>query len=176
MKLCIAMMAAFMGTLAWANLPTINIQNFSANYANPEGEGRADVFVYEDMDFGSNPEFLVYQQGGVFALESALGEVSLDGLPEAVMNWEELSAQRIDLRTSQNFFSFKSGRVNYVDNEGKAGRIDGLELECKGRVKDMLDSFLDLCFNHEMSFWLPSVAGASMNSISVNAKGNNLSF
>lgn len=173
-------------------MPKVDIQNFSANYTSPRGDAQASNFSFEVngdvFDFGKNPQFDFYQQGGEFVLrsENAGGhqELRLDTLPQAVYDWRELSVEDIDFNSNSSSLNLNSKRIDYVTNDGQNGYISSIELVCesaKAHSKEnngdeTIDSILDLCLNQKMSFYLPFIGGVSVNNINVWANSNTLEF
>lgn len=165
---------------ALAQLPNLKVDNFSADYRSPAGSARADGIVYEDYDFGSGPRFEVYQQAGEFVLrqEDANGEeYRLDSLPALVYDWEALSVERVDLSLSERSFEINSKRVEYISHDGTQGYVSGLDVKCESLSKnEILDSFLEMCLNQKMSFYLPFIDGVSVNNVNIWTNNNSLQF
>ena len=177
MRIVCSFLALFSMTAAHGSLPFVKVENFSASYAAPEGSAGARTFIYEDKDFGNNPEFEVYQQAGEFVLNAAGEEFRINSLPSAVFDWQSLAVENVNLSAGPGVFSLESQRVEYTDHEGKAGALSGLEVKCESLSKsDMLDSFLELCLNQKLYFFLPSFQGANFNSVNVWAENNKLNF
>ena len=167
----------FVAQAAFAQLPTLQVENFSASYNSPEGHARADVFVYEQTDFGSPVDFEFYQQAGEFVLSSSEEEFRVGGLPQEVYDWKSVELERVDISSSADKFTFDSKRIDYVTHEGERGSISQVQLDCESAGKsDVADSFLQLCLNQKMYFYIPFISAAPVDNINIWANKNVLRF
>lgn len=165
---CILSMGAF------AQVPQIEIENFQANYVQPNGSGSANTFVYEGLDYGNS--FEVDLQAGELVLSTEQDEFRLSSLPSQVSDWKSLNIEKVDLKSNSNFIELRSERIEYTDIEDKEGYISKISIDCENQSKGILESVLDMCLNQKMTFYVPFIGGVSLNNINIWTDKNKLNF
>lgn len=159
---------------AFAQIPTINVENFKANYVQPRGEASADTFIFEGEDYGKSFE-LDIQAGGLI-LTTEYEQFRLDGLPAQVSEWKNLTVNKIDLKTNENSIFLRSDRIEYKDSKDKEGYVSSIKVDCETTSKSVIDSALDMCLNNKMTFYVPFIGGVSLNNINIWTNNNKLNF
>lgn len=160
---------------AIAQVPSINVENFKANYTQPTGSGSADNFVYEGQSYGN--EFNLEIQAGELVLRSDTGEeFNLNSIPAQVSEWKKLMVEKVDLQTSMEKIFLRSQRIEYTDGEDKEGYISSIKVDCETLQKGIMESALDMCLNNKMTFYVPFVGGLSLNNINIWTDNNKLNF
>ena len=158
-------------------LPSVEVTNFTADYLSPEGSAKADVFIYEGADYGTNAQFSLYQQAGDFVLVSDREEFRVGPVPAQIYNWKSVSLERVDFKSTAKTISLKSERIEYVSDKGEQGYVSGIDIQCENPLKnDIVETVLDLCINKKMKFYIPFLGGVDFNNLNIWTNNNKFNF
>lgn len=173
--LCFATQIAFSQTA----LPTISIKNFTGSYADPEGSATADYFLYEETEFKTNSEFLMFKQAGVFFLKTPDDEIELDKMPEQINELRDLSFSGINIETNSKLISVSIPKLRGTTVDKKV-ELENFSLTCSGDFSDSeaKEAVLDICFNKKGSVDLDKFDSGKdqMRYLSVDVVNNKLNF
>jgi hypothetical protein len=91
---------------SYAQIPQVNVQNFSAEYLAPSGKASALNFEYEGKDYGQSLD--IEMQAGELVLTAETEEFRLSKLPEMITSAKSLNIEEISLVSDAKSISLDS--------------------------------------------------------------------
>lgn len=179
MKKILILTLCFLSTSVFAQLPVVDIADFSCTYKGEVGRATASVFRYDDLDFGLSPEFSMFKQADVFFLKTPDEEIQLDTLPEAINDLKEVAFKNIALKTTETKVELSVPSLNGVTVDSSMS-ISNFKLSCSGAQSsaELKEHVLDTCFNKLGTMALGKFTGkdSSINNLKVLTNKGRLSF
>jgi hypothetical protein len=136
-------------SIAFAQVPTTSVNNFNLNYNDPSGVAAANHLIVPGYSFENSPKFTVENQAGNFILETENESLTIENIPEQIIELEKLTVENLNLETNNSkiFLSVDTLTGNNLD-----ANIDvrALSIDCKYKhlSEDVKDEVLNSCVNN----------------------------
>ena len=178
MKILIILL--FLVKAAFAQGPGISISHFNLNYKNPSGVADAKHLILAGYSFENSPRFTVEQQAGNFVLETADEIITIENVPEQIIELENLTVSNFNLETNTSKISLDVDQFNGSDIETKID-IKSVAIDCQYEhlSEDIKDEFLNSCVNNTGRIKIARFSENGKNHINngdFRFNKNNLSF
>ena len=159
---------------AYAFFPLTDVQNFNGSFNDPSGTAFADQFDLPDYQLGSDVEFSVERQAGVYILQTPVEEIQLDQLPDLVYQMMSLDWSGAYLFSNDNEFQVGLTELDGVHATGSL-KLRDFHLACEslGTLSDLMDEVLEACLNNQGTVSLDYL---SMTQDGDNSTLENLNF
>lgn len=169
------------------SFPESKIINFSGSYSEPSGSGSADLFIFDDTDFGKFPTFTVEKQANSLSLQTGDDHFELESLPVFIDDLNTLSWDNIEFKSRKNKVELNMSSLAGSSHLYSVN-IQKLSSEChskKGALSDDLFlNLLDACFNGRGLLSLESLDSinfennkkSSINSLMIDTNSNEMNF
>jgi len=167
-----------------AKLPEADIKGFDGSYADPTGQAQSTKFLYEDISFEENANFVVEKQAASFFLQTPNEEIQIENIPSFVNDLEKLSWADINLSSNNTSFNLSVGSLSGENNE-RSLSLKEFSINCKSqnRYEDLMSDLLDSCLNESGNLDLNSIVLNSVNkketkveNLNIDIRTNSMDF
>ncbi len=136
-------------SIAFAQVPTTSVTDFNLSYNDPSGVASADHLIVPGYSFENSPNFTVEKQAGNFILETTNESLTIEDIPEQIMELEKLTVANLNLRTNNTkiFLSVDKLAGNNLDADID---VKSLSIDCdyEHLSADIKDEVLNSCVNN----------------------------
>ena len=167
-------------SIAFAQVPTTSVNNFNLSYNDPSGVAGANHLIVPGYSFENSPNFTVENQSGNFILETANESLTVENVPEQIIELEKLTVENLNLETN-SYKIFLS--VDKLTGNNLDANIDvrSLSIDCKYKhlSEDIQDEVLNSCVNNNGRIKIEKFANDGkdvVNDADLNFNSNKLNF